>query len=171
MSRKCGDCKACCEGWLLDESLDMYPGKPCKHCTNAGCAIYEERPVNPCRTFKCAWLDRPEEYADDLRPDLIGAIILHNRPWEDFDTLRIAPTGDTVAPEVLERLRLHALQKEVPLLWVDRLKEGDKYVGVHNKALGSEEFSEAVRWSVDPQDAWHFSAPDLSVRMTKNWNK
>ena len=58
--RECGECTACCEGWLPDESLDMYAGKACAHCRSEGCAIYETRPEEPCRTFKCAWLQDEE---------------------------------------------------------------------------------------------------------------
>ena len=34
--RECGECTACCEGWLPDESLDMYAGKACAHCRQRG---------------------------------------------------------------------------------------------------------------------------------------
>ena len=50
-SRQCGDCTACCEGWLHADidGIELKPGKACDHLCAAGCGIYARRPKTPAR--------------------------------------------------------------------------------------------------------------------------
>lgn len=151
--RECGDCTACCEGWLPDKSLDMSPGKPCQHCEKSGCAVYETRPKNPCRTFRCAWLDNLTEFPDDMRPDVSGVIVMEGREWRDWDVLRAAPVGAKIPSKSLEWLRVYTQQKDIPLIFYERdVEDGVFTGGRRQRAYGSREFAEAVSSHVLPSD-------------------
>ena len=45
--------------YKVPKGIEYYPratlGSPCGNCVGAGCRIYETRPLDPCRTFNCAW--------------------------------------------------------------------------------------------------------------------
>lgn len=71
--RSCGDCSVCCVHLEIDTpELQKPPGVACEHCTDSGCAIYEDRfPV--CRNWHCLWRfigAMPEE----ARPDKSGVV-------------------------------------------------------------------------------------------------
>ena len=79
-NRSCNSCTKCCDGWLAGNIYghDMYTGKPCHFVKSDGCSIYNERPQNPCRIFKCEWLinlDIPEW----LHPKKSEVIILKKK--------------------------------------------------------------------------------------------
>ena len=155
--RECGNCTACCEGWVPDKSLNMYAGNPCKHCESSGCAIYEDRPEVPCRTFRCVWLDNVAEFPEDMRPDVSGVIVLGGRPWKEWDVLRAVPVGAEIPPQTLERLRIYTQQKDIPLVFYDReMKDGSFTGNGRQRAYGSEKFAEAVRNHVLPSDLMTF---------------
>src|SRR5437588_9511649 len=48
-SRRCGECTACCDGWLKINvyGVEVYPGHPCLHSSGHHCLIYERRPSTP----------------------------------------------------------------------------------------------------------------------------
>ncbi|MDO9103205.1 MAG: hypothetical protein Q7J20_09715 [Candidatus Nitrotoga sp.] len=75
-SRSCGDCAKCCEGWLSGEVYghDFYPGNPCFFLEKT-CSIYKDRPVDPCRNFKCNWLSE-DVFPMWMKPSLVNAIII-----------------------------------------------------------------------------------------------
>jgi len=147
--RECGDCTACCEGWLPDKALDMYAGKPCKHRTQGGCSIYSERPENPCKTFRCAWLDEEATFPNEMRPDLCGAIVLQARYWREWNVMRATPVGPEIPSETLEWLRLYTQNLDVPLIFYERLQEEGAYTGaLKQRAYGSHEFAVAIKEAV-----------------------
>ncbi len=56
--RQCEGCTKCCEGWLSANlhGRTMHRGKKCHFVSEGkGCAIYENRPEDPCKVFLCAW--------------------------------------------------------------------------------------------------------------------
>ena len=135
----------------------MYAGKPCKHCRSSGCAIYEDRPEVPCRTFRCVWLDNAAEFPEDMRPDVSGVIVLGGRPWKEWDVLRAVPVGAEIPPQTLERLRIYTQQKDIPLVFYDREMKDESFTGNgRQRAYGSEKFAEAVRNHVLPSDLMTF---------------
>lgn len=77
MTRTCGDCTACCDGWATGEAYGhkFYPGKRCHFVSPAGCTIYDKRPKDPCQTFKCMWLTNPA-IPEWMKPNLCGALIV-----------------------------------------------------------------------------------------------
>jgi hypothetical protein len=76
--RSCGDCTACCDGWLRIEvrGHQVRPGAPCPFATTNGCSIYEERPQHPCREFTCGWLIASSPLPEWMRPDKSNLILL-----------------------------------------------------------------------------------------------
>lgn len=81
--RDCGTCTACCvELAITTEGLEKHAGVACRHCTGAGCAIYESRPQF-CRDYHCVWRSMPA-LADGWRPDLSGVMIVWGTVPEGF---------------------------------------------------------------------------------------
>ena len=150
--RSCGSCTACCEGWLRAEKLDMQPGRPCQHCTKQGCAIYPDRPEDPCARFECGWLQDESRFPDELRPDRSGVIVLLGRKWRDWDVILAIPAGVSVPADSLEWLRLHAQQAQLPLVFHERILADGEFSGVKARAFGSARFADAVKYSIGPED-------------------
>ena len=95
-SRRCGECTACCDGWLKIEirGEKVYPGKRCPFSTGHSCAIYEERPNDPCREFNCGWILPNSPYPDTFRPDRLGLIVLAAKiQWRGLPVDVIVPAG------------------------------------------------------------------------------
>ena len=150
--RDCGDCTACCEGWVEDrieigsKVIEMRPGKPCEHCTDRGCGIYKERPTDPCRVFNCAWLLNEADFPDDMRPDRCGAIVLVDRPWKDWDVVQAMPVGAEIPLDTLESLRRFTQNKNIPFVFYEREKVDGRFTGGgRQRAYGSPEFASAVK--------------------------
>lgn len=84
--RECGTCTKCCEGHLASviNGKPMYPGNPCIILQiGKGCGDYENRPVQPCRTFECEWLVNPA-VPEILKPEHSGVIIT----WQKINDMR-----------------------------------------------------------------------------------
>ena len=76
--RSCGNCTACCDGWLRIEvrGHQVHPGKACRFRVDRSCSIYEDRPQHPCREFVCGWLVASSPLPDWMRPDKSDLILL-----------------------------------------------------------------------------------------------
>lgn len=79
--KNCDGCIACCNGTLQGKVFDfhVYRGSPCKHVCleNKNCKIYDDRPDNPCKQFKCTWLvDESMPYW--MKPSISGILITIN---------------------------------------------------------------------------------------------
>lgn len=142
ISRECGECTACCEGWLggVIRGHEMDRNKPCHFlgCKNTRCTIYEERPEEPCRNFNCVWLknnDVPEWMKPSLSKVIIkecvyemqmrqagfgsGSYLLENAATQ---TNRgkfwyVVEAGETISGPVLSWLVQFALKREIPILY------------------------------------------------------
>jgi hypothetical protein len=75
LSRVCGDCTKCCEGWLegIVHGYKMFRGCNC-HFLEGACSIYESRPENPCKSYNCAWMSE-DVIPGWLKPNLSNTII------------------------------------------------------------------------------------------------
>jgi hypothetical protein len=73
--RTCGECAKCCEGWLSGSAHGhaFAPGRPCFFLEKT-CSIYADRPVDPCRNYRCAWLSE-ETFPMWMKPSLANLII------------------------------------------------------------------------------------------------
>lgn len=150
--RSCGDCTACCDGWLSSKVVNMSPGKPCHNITKQGCAIYPNRPENPCKRFKCVWLQEEGDLNDSLRPDKCGAILRY-RPWKSWPQVVVAiPIGRKVPEDTLEKIIEYSLSKHLPIVWSERAEDYVSDDAMDRKALGSEEFMTQVMWQFSDED-------------------
>lgn len=108
MDRTCDGCSECCKGWLIGSALghSFYPGKPC-HFLQKSCSIYEERPEDPCRSYKCHWLAE-NDLPMWMRPDLCGAVITRRQHGE-IEYFEIVECGKKLDSSVLSWIVLWAL--------------------------------------------------------------
>jgi len=133
LDRECGTCTKCCEGHLNGTALgkNFFRSKPCHFVSiGQGCTVYEQRPENPCITYKCQWLvnsDIPEY----MKPNLINTIIDKRKTKSGIEYLNVVEAGETLKAGVLSNLLLYALGNGLNLLWE---VEGGK------NWIGSEEF-------------------------------
>lgn len=75
--RECGACRQCCITTDIVE-IGKKAGEPCRHLTESGCGIYDNRP-EVCRAFECGWRLNPKYRADE-RPDQVGILVLGSVP-------------------------------------------------------------------------------------------
>lgn len=151
--RNCGECTACCDGWVTSKAVGLSPGVACKHCTVSGCAIYEDRPEDPCRTFKCRWLADPDGLDESLRPDKCGAIAKFTS-WKSWTLLTLVPVGAQVPEATLKEMTSYAYAKALPLVWFERAKDFTKDHAVSKFAAGPEEFLAQVKWDFPDEDVF-----------------
>lgn len=130
----------------------MTPGKPCQHCTTEGCAIYENRPKNPCQTYRCAWLREDGGLPDEFRPDLCGAIVSLNRKWNDWVVMHAAPVGAVIPPETLEWIMAYAVKRGIPLIYQENLLEDGEFGAAKLLGFGPPNFVHAVKHAISPED-------------------
>lgn len=145
-NRQCLPCTACCQGWLSADILGfaMGAGRPCPHSSPAGCGIYEDRPQDPCRTYVCSWLVDGSPLPDWMRPDQSGVIVLLSLPWEGEKVISAIPVGQTIPERPLEWLKNYAQKYKRPLIFYERLMEGETYTGVKQTGFGPPEFRRKV---------------------------
>ena len=152
--RPCGDCTACCEGWLFSHTLDLKPGKPCQNCTKSGCAIYAERPQDPCRDFTCAWVHPESGLPDDMRPDRCGAIVKWNYRWNLWKSVAALPVGSAIPEDTLKRLIEHAKERAQPIIFLEHEFSDGQYVRSQQFATGPVEFIAEAKESLKLEDIW-----------------
>lgn len=142
-SRECGECTACCEGWLTGtiRGHKMHTGKQCHFLGCNRCSIYEERPVDPCRNFRCVWLkDDKHELPEWLKPSLSKVIIKESKYEVQYRQAggmgsgaylleegnlvvhkgsywNVVECGQTIPSPVLSWLIQYCLSHEMPLMY------------------------------------------------------
>lgn len=102
--RTCGDCTACCDGWLTGNIYGhtMYPGKKCHYVCETGCSIYEDRPKDPCKTFECLWL-KNKKVPMWMKPSSVG-VILSEQQISGESYIMATEAGKRMDPAVLSWL-------------------------------------------------------------------
>ncbi len=112
--RSCGDCKACCNGWLAADILGhrMGDGVPCRFLRPDGCGIYERRP-ELCRSFVCGWLKVGSPFPDRWRPDRIGFFIREGL-WEGQRCWLLQFAGNDPGEDILQWMRRHSSETGEP---------------------------------------------------------
>jgi len=152
--RHCNSCTACCEGWIEAKinGKRLLPTAACKHCTNQGCAIYEDRPYDPCVKFKCGWLKEPGLLPEKMSPVECGAIILFDRKWQGSTCICALPTGTTVPADTLEWLMAYSRERLLPLIFTENIFENGQYVSRKLIGYGPPPFVEAVKNAVTAED-------------------
>ena len=128
MKRECGSCTKCCEGFLSGEAKGktFYGGKPCHFvAVGKGCSIYKERPINPCVSYKCAWLI-DENLPEWFKPDYINTII-DIRKINNIQYINVVDAGSPLKTEVLSWLIMYSLNNGLNLFWT--INGGTHYIG------------------------------------------
>lgn len=151
--RECHPCTACCEGWLkIDvEAARASLGSPCAHCVNGGCNDYANRPVQPCRTFICAWRGDASPLPDWLRPDNCKAIVMFDRlTWRGQPAIVAVAAGARIPPRTLNWLKQYAQDTQRPLLGeeyekIDGAFTGKKRIVTHGPPDFMQEMAERFR--------------------------
>ncbi|MFT5141175.1 MAG: hypothetical protein ACI9CB_002846 [Rhodothermales bacterium] len=154
MNRQCGNCKACCEGWLNAEidGHKMSAGTPCIHCTETGCAIYPTRPVDPCREFNCGWLQEDSPLPEHLKPNNSDVIVLLDRKWKGKKVIVAVPAGKKIPDESLEWLMGYTRKTSIPLIFYERIEENGIFTGKTRRGYGPPSFLRAVKTELIPED-------------------
>lgn len=130
----------------------MKPGEPCQHCTVKGCAIYEERPQTPCRSFECAWLKPDSPIPEDMRPDKSGVIVIMDRYWRGRSIIRAVPAGWKVPEHSLDWLMAFAREKKIPLTFLEFIRAEGSYTGYKSMGYGPPDFVAEVKNGLGPED-------------------
>lgn len=146
--RNCGECTACCEGWLFadvkikDVEYKVRPGNQCPMIINHSCSIHDTdlRPVHPCRDYSCIWLDN-KEIPDFMRPDKCG-VILTNKVFNDVPYIQMVETGKKVDSTILAQVIQYTFYNNKNLEYV---VDGNTY------HIGSPEFISLVLESKNKQ--------------------
>jgi len=120
-ARTCGACTACCDGWASATIYghDMSPGKPCVFVRDHQCAIYERRPLSPCRKFVCAWLAPKSPFPEQFRPDRLGVILI-NINWRGRPAYVLVSAGRDPDEELLSWMRKFSTDTARPFFYAQR---------------------------------------------------
>ena len=111
MKRECGSCQKCCEGHLHGEAYGhrFWRSRPCHFLNKTGCTIYENRPEDPCKSFRCAWLaDENQIIPEWMKPDEVNAILTW-RTQGDIQYIELLEAGETMRSDVLNWAIQYAL--------------------------------------------------------------
>jgi hypothetical protein len=116
--RRCGECTACCQGWLTGNirGHEIEPGVPCPFLGAHGCTIYEDRPQDPCRGFVCGWLREPSPFPESFRPDRLGVIIVPLY-WRERPAYVLVAAGREPDAALLEWMRALSAARGTPFLF------------------------------------------------------
>ena len=117
IDRTCDGCTECCQGWLTGAANghDFYPGKPCFYITATACSIYENRPADPCKSFKCTWIEE-ELLPMWMRPDLCG-VLTTKQTQNNVTYYQARECGKTIDSKVLSWFVMWALNSKVNLMY------------------------------------------------------
>lgn len=141
--RSCGTCTKCCEGWLSANILGEYmqPGIPCQFAQRGkGCAIYENRPKDPCVGYSCLWL-KDTDIPEWLKPELTN-VIIDEDSVNGIPYIRAVEAGSTMSSDVLTWLIKYVKVNNKNLYW--EVSGGKHWIGTR-------EFQAAMGAMLGPQ--------------------
>jgi len=132
MTRACDGCTKCCEGWLQGEAYShaFYKGRPC-FFLNKKCSIYDTRPSDPCRSYKCVWLD-DKQFPEWMKPDLVN-VIINRAKYNNIIYYVLVEAGSLLDVRVLSWMIQWALNNNQNLMY---------YINGGVNRIGSKEFME-----------------------------
>lgn len=136
-TRACDGCTACCEGWLFAniKGYSMYRGRKCQFLGENKCNDYQNRPKDPCKTFKCTWLV-DLEIPHWMKPNLSNVIIVNKKTKKlGIDYLEVVEMGNKIDSEILNFIIHYSLKNKLNLYY--QVNYGWNY-------LGSNEFIEEI---------------------------
>ena len=126
--RNCNGCTICCDGWAtgVAHGHKFFPGRKCHYVSESGCTIYEDRPAQPCKNFKCVWLT-DHSIPEWLKPNLSGAL-LATETLNGTKFITVKETGKQLNVNVLSWL-IHAYQTGIITNMRYELDGGWNFVG------------------------------------------
>ena len=90
--------------------------KPCIFVEiGKGCGDYEDRPVNPCKIFKCDWLTNPN-MPESFKPSNSGAIFT-TRTVNNIEYIKLIEAGHKLDSEVLSWAIEYSLINGINFSW------------------------------------------------------
>lgn len=102
--RECGDCHACCEGFLNSDAYGnkFGNGSSCKFLCSKVCTIYETRP-QVCRNYQCAWSQGilPKW----LKPNKVGVLISVETNPDNSQYLRVIEMKPRIDYDVYKAIK------------------------------------------------------------------
>mgnify|MGYP006865011818 CR=1 FL=1 len=130
--RQCNPCTACCEGWVRANirGIELYPGHSrCPHKSDEGCTDYDNRPVDPCRSFNCAWVMENSPLPDWMKPTNSKAIFVLNRlSWQGYPIDLAVPIGKKIPPRTINWLKEFSQQNTRLLLYTEQIVEDGNFI-------------------------------------------
>lgn len=118
--RPCGDCSACCEGWLRTHVLghDIGLGHPCPFSSGHNCTIHETRPHDPCRVFFCGWAEAGSDLPEWMQPNQSGVIMLTGRSnWRGRPMDVVVSAGRDPDEKILAWLQERSIKTVRPFVY------------------------------------------------------
>lgn len=101
-ARLCGNCTACCDGYLVASVQNKKIqdiGKPCIYLKKGSCSVYDYRPKG-CNDFFCLYIT-DLTIPNWLKPDF-SKVILILRSVGNIHFLDVIECGSTLSNQVLE---------------------------------------------------------------------
>lgn len=123
--RECGDCTACCDGFLIGNSHGNKFGnyKPCLFLVEKKCTIYQDRPQS-CHDYQCAWTQGilPEW----MKPTSCGVFVsveINNNEGKQF--LRVIEMRETIEYSVYQEIEKFCSENDTYYVKVPYARESD----------------------------------------------
>lgn len=157
--RSCNGCTACCDGWVRMDigGVAVRPGAPCPHSTGKGCAIYPDRPQDPCVNFICGWVMPGSPLPGWMHPPRGGCIVLFDKlRWQGIPVDLAMPVGSKIPQKSLTWLKDFAEQHGRPLIYTEQILHKGQYTG-QQKVMGhgTPAFQHTlVQWLAEGRSLW-----------------
>ena len=142
MTRECGTCTKCCEGFLPGtvNNIPFYKGRPCHFVSlGKGCSIYEARPADPCKSYECKWLT-DMSVPEWMAPEHSNAILDH-REKKGITYLQLHEAGEVTASTV-SWFFSYGVSHSINISW---------FIDGSRHWFGSEEFNKAMQEIVEEE--------------------
>ncbi|MEO5573611.1 MAG: hypothetical protein ABIR48_03890 [Gammaproteobacteria bacterium] len=142
--RSCGDCSACCEGWLKVRVLghDIGLGHPCPYSSGHNCTIHATRPHDPCRVFFCGWAEAGSDLPEWMQPNQSGVIILTGRStWRGRPLDVVVSAGRDPDEKILSWLQGRSIKTMQPFVY----QREEQWYGFGPAAFQAEIAAKAAR--------------------------
>ena len=96
--RECGNCQACCQGWLVGNAfgIDFGNRKACAFL-QTNCTVYNFRP-QMCQKYFCGWAQ--ELFPEWMQPNLCK-VLINVQNWSKGQYLKCIEMGEKMSDDVL----------------------------------------------------------------------
>jgi len=111
--KPCGECQACCKGWVSGNAYgsEFHKGKSCDFLCGT-CIIYNIRP-KVCRNFYCAYTQ--ELFPEWMRPDK-SKVLISVQDWSKGQYLLACEMGTKISDEALLEINTFSKKNNCPTI-------------------------------------------------------